>query len=214
VTTAAGDRTWVQGNLERHQLDATSWVDIGRGWLADPDELYAVLAEKLPWQQATIWTYDHRRPEPRLSASCQPGVHAPHPAVTEVHKALRRHYGVELSGVGLSYYRDGRDAMGAHRDRDLRHCEETVIAILSLGATRPWTLTPRSSRTPAMDIAPHAGDLLVMGGRAQVDWLHGVPPALSVRKGRISLQWRWTSGRGRPERGGGSRAPRMYGGGR
>ena len=214
MTLAAGDRSWVAGTLERHRLDARSWVDVGRGWLADPDEVYDALATAVPWEQATIWTYDHRRPEPRLSAACRPGPKAPHPAVTEVHKALRRHYGVELTGVGMSWYRDGRDAMGAHRDTDLRHCEETLIAILTLGATRPWTLTPRDSRTPAMDLAPASGDLIVMGGRAQADWLHGVPPARSVLAGRMSLQWRWTSGRGRPEMGGGSRAPRLYGGGR
>jgi len=211
-------RRYVQGTLERLSLDATSWVDIGRGWLADADEVYAALVERVPWRQATIWTYDHARPEPRLSAFCRPGTAAPHPAVTEVHKALRRHYGVELTGVGLSYYRDGRDAMGAHRDSDLRHCEETVVAVLTLGATRPWTLRPaRSARfgaAPTHDLSPAAGDLIVMGGRAQLDWLHGVPPAPSVRTGRISLQWRWTSGRGHPERGGGSRAARRYGGGR
>ena len=214
MTTTADGRSWVTGTLERQQLDATSWVDVGRGWLVDPAELYDTLAAALPWQQATIWTYDHRRPEPRLSAACRPGVRAPHPAVTEIHKALRRHYGVELAGVGLSWYRDGRDAMGAHRDTDLRHCEETLIAILTLGARRPWTLTPRGSRAPLLDLAPGPGDLIVMGGRAQADWLHGVPPAPRVRDGRMSLQWRWTSGRGRPETGGGSRAPRLYGGGR
>lgn len=195
-------------------LDTTSWVDIGRGWVPDPAGLYAVLAESLPWKQATIWSYDHDRPEPRLSAWCRPGTSAPHEAVTEIHKALRRRYGVELTGVGLSLYRDGRDAMGAHRDTDLRHCEETLIAIVSLGARRPWTVTPRGSRTPAFDVAPAAGDLLVMGGRAQADWLHGVPPAPGVTDSRISLQWRWTSGRGRPERGGSSNASRHYGGGR
>jgi alkylated DNA repair dioxygenase AlkB len=204
----------VQGTLERHHLDATSWVDIGRGWLADPEEVYAALRERQAWEQATIWAYDHQRTQPRMYSSCRPGRDAPHPAVTEVHKALRRQYGVELLGVSLALYRDGRDGMGAHRDSDLRHCEETLIAIVSLGATRPWTLTHRGSRTPSMDIAPGPGDLLVMGGRAQADWLHGVPQAPGVRDGRISMQWRWTSGRGRPERGGGSRAPRIYGAGR
>lgn len=214
MTTEAEGRTWVQGTLERQRLDATSWVDIGRGWVSDPDEIYATLATNVPWRQTKIWVYDHYRVDPRLSAGCRPGLHAPHPAISEIHKALRRHYAIELMGVGMSFYRDGRDAMGAHRDTDLRHCEETLIAIVSLGATRPWTLTHRGSRTPAFDIAPAAGDVLVMGGRAQADWLHGVPPARGVREGRISLQWRWTSGRGRPERGGGSQAPRMYGGGR
>jgi alkylated DNA repair dioxygenase AlkB len=208
--------TPLAGCLQRRALDAGSWVDLARGWLPDPDGLYADLAGSLDWRQGRVWLYDHYREENRLAAGCSP---AAHPVVLAVHKALRRHYGVDFMGVGLSWYRDGRDAMGAHRDTDLRHCEETLIAILTLAARGPWRLTPRSTprtpgRRPAADLAPAAGDLLVMGGRAQVDWLHGVPPAPAVREGRISLQWRWTSGRGRPERGGGSRAPRRFGSGR
>lgn len=210
----APTRPWVVGQLERHQLDATSWVDIGRGWLRDPAEVYAALAERVPWEQATVWRYDHARAEPRLSAFTRPSLDGPHPALVEAHKALRRHYGVELTGIAMSWYRDGRDAMGAHRDSDLRWCEETLIAVLTLGATRPWTLQPARGGGAPFDVAPAAGDLLVMGGRAQADWLHRVPPAPAVAQGRISLQWRWTSREGRPERGGGSRAPRLYGHGR
>ena len=206
--------SWVVGGLERHWLDETSWVDVGRSWLRDPDEVYDALAAALPWRQAQLWRYDHARPEPRLSAGLRPALDGPHPAVLEAHKALRRHYGVELGGIGLSWYRDGRDAMGAHRDSDLRWCDDTLIAVLTLGATRPWLLTPARGSAPPFDVAPASGDLLVMGGRAQADWLHGVPPAPGVRAGRMSLQWRWTSRAGRPERGAGSRAPRHYGAGR
>ena len=203
----------VQGVLERVPLDATSWVDVGRGWLAGADEVYDALAAWDGWRQGTVWQYDHLRGENRLSGFVRPGPDAPHPALTEAHKALRRHYGVELTGLGLSWYRNGRDAMGAHRDSDLRWCESTLIAVLTLGATRPWTLRSRSTGQ-AVDVAPAAGDLLVMGGRAQADWLHGVPPCPGLRAGRISVQWRWTSRSGRPETGGSSRAPRRYGGGR
>lgn len=213
-------RAW--GPLERHWLDGHSWIDIGRGWLADPvaDELEVALRERVAWRANTVWRYDHSWSEPRLSAVVRPGPSAPHEAVTAMHRELRRVYRVAFDGVGLSWYRTGRDAMGAHRDGDMRHCEETVIAIATVGATRPWTLTPRRSAAPgrrtlpAFDVSPGHGDLLVMGGRAQLDWLHGVPPAPAVAAGRISLQWRWTSGRGRPETGGSSGADRNYGGGR
>jgi alkylated DNA repair dioxygenase AlkB len=210
----ARGRPWVVGALARTALDDTSWIDVGRGWLRDPDEVYDALAQGVPWRQAALWRYDHPRLEHRLSASCRPTLAGPHPAVLETHKALRRHYGVELAGVGLSWYRDGRDALGAHRDSDLRWCDDTLIAVLTLGAQRPWQLRPARGTAAAVDVAPRAGDLLVMGGRAQADWLHGVPPVPGLREGRISVQWRWTSHGGRPERGGGSRAPRRYGSGR
>jgi alkylated DNA repair dioxygenase AlkB len=207
-------RPWVVGELERVPLDGASWVDVGRGWLRDPGDVFAALAAEVPWRQAALWRYDHPRLENRLSASARVSLAGPHPAVLETHKALRRRYGVELSGVGLSFYRDGRDALGAHRDSDLRWCEDTLVAVLTLGATRPWVLRPGSGGADPVDLAPRSGDLLVLGGRAQADWLHGVPPVPGLREGRISAQWRWTSRAGRPERGGGSRAPRRYGHGR
>ncbi len=204
-----------QRPLERVRLDATSWVDVGRCWLPDPGEVYDALAAWNGWRQGRIWRYDHVRVENRLSAFVRPE-HAPHPALVQAHKALRRAYGVELTGLGLSWYRDGRDALGAHRDSDLRWCDDTLIAVLTLGATRPWTLRSRTAERDSAPVylAPAAGDLLVLGGLAQADWLHGVPPVPGLREGRISVQWRWTSHTGRPEVGGGSRAPRRYGGGR
>ena len=94
--------------------------------------------------------------------------------------------------------------------------------MLTLGARRPWRLRPRAARhahTPdrgaTHDLAPGAGDLLVMGGRCQADWEHSVPYLGSRPVGeRISIQWRFAHRRGRPFQGAGSRAPLHYGGGR
>ncbi|MDQ1633380.1 MAG: hypothetical protein QOJ32_189 [Frankiaceae bacterium] len=207
---------WVSGSPKRHWLDATTWVDLTPGWLRDPNEVYRALHDGLAWRQARLWRYDHYVTEPRLTAGTRPNAH---PAVLEATKALRRHYGVEFDGPSLALYRDGRDALGAHRDRELRHTADTLIVILSLGARRPWILTPRGAADTgraaagAIDLAPRAGDLLVLGGRAQADWLHGVPPQPGLREGRISVQWRWTSGTGPPEIGPGYRAPRHFSGG-
>ena len=46
---------------------------------------------------------------------------------------------------------------------------------------------------------PASGDLIVMGGRCQADWLHAVPKVAGSCGSRISVQWRWTSRRGRPD---------------
>jgi alkylated DNA repair dioxygenase AlkB len=205
---------WVAGDPRRHWLDATSWVDLTPGWLRDADAVYQALLETVPWRQARLWRYDHYVIEPRMSGGTRP---ESHPALVDATKALRRRYGVDLDGPALALYRDGRDALGAHRDRELRHTSDTLIAILTLGARRPWVVTPRGARDTggpvpgAVDLAPASGDLLVLGGRAQADWLHGVPPQRGLREARISVQWRWTSGSGPPERGPGYRAPRTFG---
>jgi alkylated DNA repair dioxygenase AlkB len=214
---------------ERIDLGGGSWVDLWRRWLGPdglglPDgETYAEFVRDLPWSEGRTWRYDHWVVEPRLGASLRRGGKLDHPAVRGTARLLRRRYGVTFDPPAAALYRDGRDALGAHRDRELRYTSDTLTGILTLGARRPWTLTPVGRRPPGaehlrgrlrpeatLDLAPGDGDLFVLGGRAQADWLHAVPPVPGLIDGRISLQWRWTSRTGPPERGPGYRAPRNY----
>jgi len=60
----------------------------------------------------------------------------------------------------------------------------------------------------SIDLAPGSGDLIVLGGRCQANWLHAVPKVPGpLPAGRISAQWRWTSRTGRQERTAGYGAP-------
>jgi alkylated DNA repair dioxygenase AlkB len=209
--------------FERVQLDETSWVDIARGWVTEADVLFAALRDGVAWQASRLFRYDHWVEERRLGAMWRSGRPLPHPALAEVHRALQRRYKVRFDGFGLIQYRDGGDGQAFHRDTDMRWLDDTVIAVLSLGARRPWLLRPRANRNrPGVgaepgkgathDLMPGPGDLLVMGGRCQADWEHSVPylPGRAVGT-RISLQWRHARRTGRPFVGAGYRAPVQYG---
>jgi alkylated DNA repair dioxygenase AlkB len=202
---------------ERLELDERSWVDVSRGFLDDAGSLYAELVDTAPWRGSRVYRYDHWVEEPRLSAWFRANATAP-PRLLEVHRQLQRAYGVTFDGFALNWYRDGRDGQAFHRDRDMQWLDETVIAILTLGATRPWLLRPRANRYAhdlpdkgaVLDFAPASGDLLVMGGATQAGWEHSVAQIRRPVAGRISVQWRWTSRRGRQERGGSYSKPRHY----
>jgi alkylated DNA repair dioxygenase AlkB len=204
--------------VERIWLDHTSWVDVVRGWVSGAPELYDALAEGTAWRQGRLWRYERWVEEPRLGGWWRPGQPAPHVALGDLHRAVQSRYRVHFDGVALALYRDGRDSVAFHRDRELRWLDDTVIAVLTLGATRPWLLRPRSRRYDheaphrgaSHDLAPRSGDLLVMGGRCQADWEHAVPKVAGRPGGRISLQWRWTARTGRPEAGASYRAPRAF----
>jgi alkylated DNA repair dioxygenase AlkB len=184
--------------FERVRLDDQSWVDVARGWLHGADTLLDALIDSVDWQQHRRWMYDRMVDDPRLSRWLHADEPPPHPSLPRVRSALETRYGVPLGGVGLNYYRDGRDSVAPHRDRELRHLDDTLIAIVTLGARRPFLIRPKGGGK-SRDISPASGDLLVMGGRTQVNWEHGVPKVKRAGP-RISVTWRWSSEKGPVDR--------------
>jgi alkylated DNA repair dioxygenase AlkB len=182
---ARATRTW---------LDEHSWVDVTSAWLHGGDTLLAELVESLEWQQGRRWMYDRMVDDPRLTCFGRTVGDAEHPALIEARLALESRYGVRLRGPGFNYYRDGRDSVAPHSDRELRRLDDTLVAILTLGARRPFLVKPKV-RGPSRDLAPASGDLLVMGGATQLHWEHAVPKV--ARSGpRVSVSWRWSAAPG------------------
>lgn len=174
----------------RVALDDGSWVDLARGWLLGADTLFDVLVERAEWRQGRRPMFDRLVDDPRLSCGFRRDDPLPHPALDTIGRALDARYGVSLRGPALNYYRDGRDSVAPHRDRELRQLDDTLIAIVTLGATRPFLVRPLGGGA-SRDLSPGAGDLLVMGGATQRGWEHGVPKV--ARAGpRISVTWRWS----------------------
>ncbi len=202
--------------VERVQLDEQSWIDVVRGFLPAADALYEELRDTVAWHQGTVFRYEREVPEPRLS-----GWHAAaqrHPALVDVQRWISRRYRVMFDGYALALYRDGRDSVAWHRDREMKWLEETLIGVLTLGQQRPFLVKPNTGvrndlvddTIGSIDLSPASGDLLVMGGRCQTDWLHAVPKVRERVHPRISVQYRWTSRRGRPDLAPRYSAPRTF----
>jgi alkylated DNA repair dioxygenase AlkB len=192
---------------ERTELPPGSWVEVVRGFARDAETAFTEIHHAVRWQQTEVLRYDQYVPERRLGSGMRVDAH---PLLRQTDLHLRSRFRVPFTGVAATLYRDAQDFQGLHSDREMRWLDETLIAILVLGARRPFVLRPRLERgvpvervpagTDPSDIVltPGEGDLLVMGGACQREWLHGVPLALASGP-RISLTWRWTSRRGRPD---------------
>ena len=148
--------------------------------------------------------YDSTVRVPRLLARYSEGEALPHPVLEEARTALNAHYAVELGepfvSVGLCLYRDGSDSVAWHGDRIAREsADDTMVAIVSLGAARPFALRPKSGG-PGLRLHVGHGDLLVMGGSCQRTWLHAIPKVASCLGARISIQLRphWGDKLGKP----------------
>ncbi len=91
----------------------------------------------LPWAESRLWRYDHYVTEPRLGTSVRSSELARYPVLKDATYCFASDYNVEFMGPALAYYRNGRDALGTHRDRDMRYRSDTLVAILTFGARGP-----------------------------------------------------------------------------
>jgi alkylated DNA repair dioxygenase AlkB len=181
-------------SVERRSLTRGAWVDVLPGWLTGADTLFQRLAGGVPWQAERRHMYDRMVDVPRLLAFYREGDKLPDPILDEARDALSAHYTDELGEpfrtAGLCYYRDGRDSVAWHGDRNGRgSTEDTMVAIVSVGAARPLLLRPRGGG-PIHRYSLGHGDLIVMGGTCQRTWEHAIPKMARTIGPRVSIQFR------------------------
>jgi alkylated DNA repair dioxygenase AlkB len=173
--------------LARTDLGAGAWVDYLPRWLAGHEAVYRDLAAGADWKQGRRLMYDRTVTVPRLTAPA-PESGSTAELLRDLSAALAGHYGASFENITLAWYRDGRDSVAPHGDRIGRLCDDTVIAIVSVGAPRRFLLHPAAGGR-SLAFSPGWGDLLVMGGSCQRKWLHSVPK-LARADPRISIQFR------------------------
>ena len=173
--------------LKRQALGDGAWVDYLPHWLGGHEALYQDLARGADWKQGRRLMYHRTVKVPRLTAAA-PCEGASARLLGAMSATLAGHYGVSFEGITLAWYRDGKDSVAPHGDRIGRLCDDTVIAIVSVGAPRRFLLHPVAGGR-SIAFSPGWGDLLVMGGDCQRTWLHSVPK-LARADPRISIQFR------------------------
>ncbi|MGW2238622.1 alpha-ketoglutarate-dependent dioxygenase AlkB [Streptomyces sp. NPDC001759] len=180
--------------IRRTTLGFGAWIDVLPGWLSGSDALFERLAAEVPWRAERRQMYDQVVDVPRLLSFYGVDDPLPHPVLDEARAALCAHYAEELgepfTTAGLCYYRDGRDSVAWHGDRIGRGArEDTMVAILSVGAPRDLLLRPVRGGESVRRPLGH-GDLIVMGGSCQRTWEHCVPKSTRASGPRISIQFR------------------------
>ena len=139
------------GAVRRVPLARGAWVDLRPGWLEGSAAVFGALIEAVPWRAERRHMYDRVVDVPRLLCFYGEGEPLPDPLLTAALDALNAHYAAELGEpfrtAGLCLYRDGRDSVAWHGDTTGRGSrEDTMVAILSLGAPRALALRPRGVR--------------------------------------------------------------------
>jgi alkylated DNA repair dioxygenase AlkB len=165
-------------------------------------EILARLLAETPWRADSVVVYGKRYLQPRLTAwygeasytysglTLQPLPLTP--LLEQLRAAVEHVTGRRYNSVLLNYYRDGHDRMGMHSDDEPELGPQPVIASLSYGATRTFILRHKvSGRTVKLDLTD--GSLLLMGGRLQANWQHGINRTSKVVGPRLNLTFRYVS---------------------
>lgn len=173
----------------RHLLARDAWVDEVPGWVDGSQSLFERIVEAASWRAEEMVLFDEVVGCPRLSARWTLGDLPDDLAVLRaMAAALSQHYRLALTQVSANLYRDGRDSVAWHGDRGARDLDRATIAVLSLGASRPFRLRERGGQG-RRHLLPASGDLLVMGGTCQRTWQHAVPKVADAGP-RIAVMFR------------------------
>lgn len=163
-------------------------------------DVFARLLRETAWRQDAVVVYGKRHLQPRLTAWYGEASYTYSglrleplpmtPLLEQLRGAVEAATGHRYNSVLLNHYRDGADSMGMHSDDEPELGPQPVIASLSYGATRTFILRHKTSkRTVKFDLAD--GNLLLMAGDLQQNWLHGINKTAKPIGPRLNLTFRY-----------------------
>lgn len=100
----------------------------------------------------------------------------------------------DFDSVLLNLYKDGKDEIKWHSDKESILGPKPIIACINLGATRKFWFRRKENGSLKFFHGVEDGDLLIMGENCQTNYLHAILPEKDVKDTRISLTFRKTIG--------------------
>lgn len=189
-----------------HLLDEGMNISYSPAFLnkSQSDLLFSELLSAVPWRQPEIWMFGRKVKIPRLTAwygdegagYVYSGIkNDPLPWTTtlqNLRERVEKEVGSIFNSVLLNLYRDGNDHLSWHSDNEKELGVEPLIASVSLGAERVFSLRSDifNARNSKYDLLLQHGSLVCMKGKTQVNWLHAMKKNLKVKDARINLTFR------------------------
>ncbi|HLN54507.1 MAG TPA: alpha-ketoglutarate-dependent dioxygenase AlkB [Bacteroidales bacterium] len=98
--------------------------------------------------------------------------------------------GIRFTQALLNLYRDGKDGVGWHRDKEKPWGLDPVIASLSLGAARTFQMRYKENKQIIKSVELTPGSLIIMKGLSQRCWEHRIPKTNKRIGPRLNITFR------------------------
>ncbi|WP_339693758.1 alpha-ketoglutarate-dependent dioxygenase AlkB [uncultured Parasphingorhabdus sp.] len=167
------------------------------------DAIMRKLNDQTKWRQENVRVYGKEHKQPRLVALYgDPGKQYDYSGISmhplpwtdllrEIKRRIEDCTDATFNAVFLNLYRDQNDSMGFHSDDEKELGKNPVIASLTFGATRTFLMKHKNNKEiPLQKIPLEAGTVLLMKGKTQHFWKHGINKQTQPCGPRINLTFR------------------------
>jgi len=163
---------------------------------AESDHYYEWLLNQTPWREYQMPMYDKTVTAPRMIAWYEDDANDANanewtPELSSIRNRVETEIGEKFNAVLLNLYRNGKDSVAWHSDKEGKSGRNPTIASVTFGETRMFRLRHKSRKdVPQIEIPLHHGTLLVMAGTTNTFWEHQVPKTAKAVLPRINLTFR------------------------
>lgn len=157
-----------------------------------PDNLFNELKNSIPWDQYKYQVHGKEVMSPRLMHIINYGDNQNEyiylPELEKIKKRVERIIGRKFSYAVLNYYRDGKDYIGFHSDREVKTGQ--IVVSVTVGATRKFVLKHKFREDIKHVFLLEDGDVLILNEAAiKGVYKHSIPKMANVGS-RINITFR------------------------
>lgn len=171
--------------------------------LEESNQFFSDLESNIKWKQEKIEMFGKKMPLPRLTAwygdegksYTYSGIeHHPEAwisTLTLIKTKVEEISEFTFNSVLINLYRHGNHSVSWHSDDEPELGENPIIASVSLGATRRFSLRHKMSKDNKIDLDLPHGSLLLMKDETQHFWQHQIAKTSKFVEPRINLTFRF-----------------------
>ncbi|PAM95624.1 alpha-ketoglutarate-dependent dioxygenase AlkB [Flavobacterium sp. IR1] len=165
----------------------------------ESDYFYERLLHQTKWREHEMQIYDKTVTVPRMIAwyedkenvgADKNGPNWTYELLT-IRSRVEKETQLDFNSLLLNLYRNGKDGVGWHSDREDITGKDPIIASVTFGETRMFRLRHKYRKEiPPIEIPLHHGSFLLMAGTTNSYWQHQVPKTTRDVLPRINLTFR------------------------
>ena len=172
-----------------YNLGDGAQVSIIKNYISNTKDIFDELKSKIPWRRFEYFVHGRKVKSPRLMNIVDLTVDNNNlDNFNRVKRKIERIAKRKFTYAVLNYYRNGKDYIGFHADREVG--KDNIVVSVSLGATRRFVLRHKIREMTRHEFLLEDGDVMIFNEKAiKSVYKHSIPKMANVGQ-RINITFR------------------------